>query len=136
MTTKHPNHDQNPAYDQSINNVEAPSYGAPATSEALNMLYFAACDQLDAQQLAYLSRLKILASEQAESLSKMMMNFGCICANAEDNSAFPDRRGLAEYFWNLSHQLDHIQGLIDVASSAEYLLAHPKTEANRTQRQE
>jgi hypothetical protein len=108
---------------------EGPLYGAPTTSTALSMLFETAADHLDADQLAYLAKMDDHAAIHAENLSTHLMELGCFYANV-DHGAASGKNQTAETMWMLSHQLDHIRGLIELAAEAKYRLDNPKTEAN------
>lgn len=100
---------------------EALRFGAPLTSTALNMLLDASVDHLTAPELEYLTRMVEHAELQTTSLASAMMTLGCFYSNAEKISE-PAASETAEIIWNLSHQLDHISGLMSVSSEAAFQL--------------
>jgi hypothetical protein len=121
----------NPSQNQSAQTTtETPQYGAPSTSMALFVLFDAAADHLTHDQLDYLADMGDHAAIHAKSLSVHLMEQGCFYANAENLSA-PGTSQTAETMWMLSHQLDHISGLIELAHNAAHRLKNPRTEANR-----
>lgn len=109
---------------QNLGNIETAeklNLGAPETSTAFAVLFEAAAPYLSISELEYLARFDGQAKTQAESLSSSLMTLGCFFANAE-KSCCPLKDETAEIIWNLSHQLDHIAGLIDVSSEAVFQL--------------
>jgi hypothetical protein len=100
---------------------KAQSLGAPTTSRALEVLFNAAKDVLSKDELSYLADMGELAASQSRSLSDSLVTMGCLYANT-DRISKPGAKTTAEIFWNLSYQLDHISGLIELADRAAYKL--------------
>jgi hypothetical protein len=99
--------------------AKAKSLGAPTTSRAFEVLFNAVKDVLSKDELSYLADMGELAASQSRSLSVSLMALGCLYANT-DRISEPGAKTTAEIFWNLSCQLDHIAGLIELADSAAY----------------
>jgi len=107
--------------------AEKLNLGAPATSTAFTVLFEAAAPHLSQGELEYLTRMDEQAALQTQSLASSLMTLGCFYYNIETGSE-PSNDSVAEQFWNLSHQLDHIHGLIELAGNAAHRLKNPKTE--------
>jgi len=91
---------------------------APATSTAIEVLFDRAYDHLDIDELNYLSRMNEHASLITEGLSNKLMVLGVLIANS-NKTALPDKQGLADIFYDLSHSFDHIKGLIYLSNEAD-----------------
>ncbi|MGZ8190084.1 MAG: hypothetical protein ACXWTR_03950 [Methylotenera sp.] len=116
---------------EQINTQEEPaSLGVPATSTALSTLFEAAADNLTKDQLEYLAKMSERAELEAESLSSSLMTLGSLIRTVDQFNE-PGYESIGEIFWNLSHQLDHIRGLISVADSARFELGQRKAKVGK-----
>lgn len=140
MNKPQPNHAQNPGNTSTNDAPELDIFSIyfgplPTVSKALSLLYDAAADNLTRDQLHYLAQFSGMAQEQAANLSAVLLDMSILYSDVKLGGE-PDKQGTALLLDNLSKQLDGISGLIKLSSDATYRLAKPKTEANRTQRQE
>lgn len=110
------------------NETQNASYGVPSTSTMLEILTRAALDHLGISELEYLSRSDEHAELIVTGLSKHLMDLGCLYANNEDN---PTTQNVAELIWSLSHQMDHVSGLLWLASEASFTLKQKNQQPQR-----
>jgi|GEM_PF-3488746 len=97
---------------------DSPFVCAPRTSTAIEVLFDVAYNHLDIDELNYLARMNEHASLISEGLSGKLMALGVLFGGAEKH-CLPNDDGLADIFFDLSHTLDHVKGLIYLASEAD-----------------
>jgi hypothetical protein len=62
------------------------------------------------------------------SLSKVLMGLGCLIATDESTGVLQDKDDVPQLLFNLSHQVDAIQGLANIARDAGFLARRAQKE--------
>ncbi len=95
-------------------------FGLPSPIKAYPLLFKAAVNHLDNEELDYLAGLNDAAIEETHTLSDVLMGLGGLIAHSDDELS---KEQMASMAWGLSNHLQHVTAMLHIASEARFYLA-------------
>lgn len=100
--------------------------GVLSVSTGIAHLWEKNAHRLSVQELEWFVNFTDQAETETNNLAKMILNLACLIGADEHTGSFQNSRPLSDLLFNLSHQIDTINGMIHIGSRAEDRLRRPE----------
>ena len=105
---------------------EQSNLGLKTVSNGFFALWEKSVNSLTKEELEWFAQFTDEAELAGKNLSGVLNGLGCLIGSDDNTGSFQDQGAVSELLFNLSHQIDTINGMIQIGSSAEHRLRHPE----------